>query len=76
MTGVQTCALPISLEQVMSIAYLGPEGTYTQAAALKHFGHSVETVSQASIADVFREVESGNAAYGVEIGRASCRERV
>jgi len=55
----------LALEQVMSIAYLGPEGTYTQAAALKHFGHSVETVSQASIADVFREVESGNAAYGV-----------
>lgn len=55
----------LALEQVMSIAYLGPEGTYTQAAALKHFGQSVETVSQASIADVFREVESGNAAYGV-----------
>ncbi|MFO7604574.1 MAG: prephenate dehydratase [Gammaproteobacteria bacterium] len=55
----------LALEQVMTIAYLGPQGTYTQAAALKHFGHSVETVSQASIADVFREVESGNAAYGV-----------
>ena len=55
----------LALEQVMSIAYLGPEGTYTQAATLKHFGHSVETIPQASIADVFREVESGNAAYGV-----------
>ena len=55
----------LALEQVMSIAYLGPEGTYTQAAALKHFGHSVETVPQTNIADVFREVESGNAAYGV-----------
>ena len=55
----------LALEQVMTIAYLGPKGTFTQAAALKHFGHSVETISQASIADVFREVESGNAAYGV-----------
>ena len=55
----------LALEQVMLIAYLGPEGTYTQAAALKHFGHSVDTMPQASIADVFREVESGNAAYGV-----------
>ncbi len=55
----------LALEQVMSIAYLGPEGTYTQTAALKHFGHSVATLPQASIADVFHEVESGNMAYGV-----------
>ncbi len=55
----------LALEQVMTIAYLGPEGTFTQAAALKHFGHSVETVSLATIKDVFREVESGNASYGV-----------
>lgn len=55
----------LALEQVMSIAFLGPEGTFTQAAALKHFGHSVNTLPLATIGDVFREVESGNASYGV-----------
>ncbi len=55
----------LALEQVMTIAYLGPEGTFTQAAALKHFGHAVQTAPQASIGDVFREVESGSAHYGV-----------
>jgi chorismate mutase/prephenate dehydratase len=55
----------LALEQPMKIAYLGPEGTFTQAAALKHFGHSIKTVSLASISDVFREVESGVAHYGV-----------
>ncbi len=55
----------LALEQVMTIAFLGPEGTFTQAAALKHFGHSVQTVPLATIGDVFREVESGAASYGV-----------
>ncbi|VAW90859.1 Chorismate mutase I / Prephenate dehydratase [hydrothermal vent metagenome] len=55
----------LALEQVMNIAFLGPEGTFTQSAALKHFGHSVKTLPLASIPDVFREVESGNASYGV-----------
>ncbi len=55
----------LALEQVMNIAYLGPEGTFTQAAALKHFGHSVKTLPLATIGDVFREVESGNVSYGV-----------
>ncbi len=55
----------LAVEQVMNIAFLGPEGTFTQAAALKHFGHSVKTRPMSSIADVFREVESGAASYGV-----------
>ena len=55
----------LALEQVMTIAFLGPEGTFTQSAALKHFGHSVKTLPLTSIRDVFREVESGNASYGV-----------
>ncbi len=55
----------LAVEQVMKIAFLGPEGTFTQSAALKHFGHSVQTLPFASIGDVFREVESGNASYGV-----------
>ncbi len=55
----------LALEMPMTIGYLGPEGTFTQAAALKHFGHSVQTVPLGAIDDVFREVESGSAHYGV-----------
>ena len=55
----------LALEKTLMIAFLGPEGTFTQAAALKHFGHSVGTVPFNSIADVFREVESGSCDYGV-----------
>jgi chorismate mutase/prephenate dehydratase len=55
----------LALEQPMTVAYLGPEGTFTQAAALKHFGHSVTTASLDSISEVFREVESGSSNYGV-----------
>ena len=47
----------LALEQQMNVAYLGPAGTFTQSAALKHFGHSVKTTAQASIGEVFREVE-------------------
>lgn len=55
----------LALERVMKIAFLGPEGTFTQAAALKHFGHSVQTLPMSTIGDVFREVESGTSSYGV-----------
>ncbi|MFP5429908.1 MAG: prephenate dehydratase [Gammaproteobacteria bacterium] len=55
----------LALEHPMRIAFLGPNGTFTQTAALKHFGHSVETVPIASIDEVFREVEAGAVNYGV-----------
>ena len=55
----------LALEQPLKIAYLGPEGTFTQAAALKHFGHSVETVAMSCIPDVFAEVQSGHASFGL-----------
>ena len=55
----------LALEQTLDIAFLGPEGTFTQAAALKHFGHSVKTTAMGSIDQVFREVESGACQYGV-----------
>jgi chorismate mutase/prephenate dehydratase len=55
----------LALEKPLNIAFLGPEGTFTQAAALKHFGHAVSMHSMSTISDVFVEVETGGADYGV-----------
>lgn len=55
----------LALEQPMEIAYLGPQGTFTQAAALKHFGHSVITRPVGNIAEVFDAVERKICDYGV-----------
>jgi chorismate mutase / prephenate dehydratase len=55
----------LSLEQPLTIAYLGPAGTYTEAAAVKQFGHFATTCALASIDEVFREVEAEAAHYGV-----------
>ncbi len=60
---VISCCL--NLEQPLTIAYLGPQGTYTEAATIKQFGHFAGTRAQTSIDEVFREVESGGAHYGV-----------
>jgi len=59
---ISTC---LSLEHALEVAYLGPEGTYTHAALLKHFGGAVTPRPQATIAEVFREVASGGCDYGV-----------
>jgi chorismate mutase/prephenate dehydratase len=55
----------LALEQRLQVAFLGPSGTFTEEASYKHFGHSVQTLPTSSIDDVFREVESDNANYGV-----------
>ena len=55
----------LALELPLEIAYLGPEGTFTQAAVLKQFGHSVQTRPMRAIPDVFKAVESGACNYGV-----------
>lgn len=55
----------LALEERQTIAYFGPEGTFTQAAALKHFGHSINTHPLNDINEVFREVESKACSYGV-----------
>lgn len=48
-----------------TVAYLGPAGTYTQAAALNHFGSECKLEPCNSIDDVFTRVETGSAEYGV-----------
>ncbi len=55
----------LALERQQVIAYLGPEGTFTQSATKKHFGHGVHSDPYATISEVFREVEAGAADYGV-----------
>ncbi len=54
-----------ALEDKMSVAYLGPEGTYSQEAALKHFGGMVPVLPCASIDEVFRRVETEAVGYAV-----------
>ena len=54
-----------ALEAQMTVAYLGPEGTFTEAAALKRFGSAVQGRLCSTIDDVFRSVESGAVHYGV-----------
>lgn len=55
----------LALEKPAEVAFLGPEGTYTHAAALKHFGQAVVATPYSSIASVFAEVENQQARYGV-----------
>lgn len=55
----------LALEQPLRIAYFGPEGTFTESAAKKHFGAAPDFTALPTIDDVFRAVESGNADYGV-----------
>jgi len=54
-----------SLEKKLTVAYLGPEATFTHIAGRQQFGHSAQFVPERSISDVFEEVERGHADYGV-----------
>ena len=55
----------LAQQEPLKVAYLGPEGTFTQAAVMTHFGHSVRGLALSSIDEVFHEVESGTADFGV-----------
>lgn len=55
----------LSLEKSMTIAYLGPEATFTHQAAIRRFGASLRYSAQKTIADVFAEVSKNRADYGV-----------
>ena len=52
-------------EKPLKVAFLGPEGTYTHSAAVKHFGSLIETHPVESIEEVFRTVEADAANFGV-----------
>ncbi|MCC7259173.1 MAG: prephenate dehydratase [Gammaproteobacteria bacterium] len=55
----------LAQEEPLKVGYLGPEGTFSQSAVYKHFGHSVRALPLATIDEVFHEVESGTADFGV-----------
>ena len=55
----------LALEKTMTIAYFGPEATFTHQAALQKFGASLNYAAQKTIADVFMEVGKRAADYGV-----------
>jgi chorismate mutase/prephenate dehydratase len=54
-----------ALEDSMTAAYLGPEGTFSQEAAVKHFGGLTALAPCGSIDEVFRSVETGGVGYGI-----------
>jgi len=54
-----------ALEAPLSVAFLGPEGTFSELATFKRFGRAVQGQPCATIDEVFREVESGAAEYGM-----------
>lgn len=55
----------LSLEDILKIGYLGPEGTFSNLAALKHFGSSAKLMPTDKIVDVFMGVERGWYNYGI-----------
>jgi chorismate mutase / prephenate dehydratase len=54
-----------ALEKRVSVAYLGPVGTFSEQAVHQHFGRAIEGMPCTSIDDVFRAVEAGTAEFGV-----------
>jgi len=55
----------LSLEEQLKIGYLGPQGTYSEEATMKHFGRSVIGVPHSGIAEIFAAVEADSVRFGV-----------
>ncbi|MBM3879021.1 MAG: prephenate dehydratase [Verrucomicrobia bacterium] len=55
----------LGLEKSLTIAYFGPQATFTHQAAIRRFGSSLQYVPLRTIADVFAEVARNRADYGV-----------
>jgi chorismate mutase-like protein len=55
----------LAQQEPLKVGYLGPEGTFSEQAVFKHFGHSAKGFPLASIAEVFDEVAAGRADFGM-----------
>jgi chorismate mutase/prephenate dehydratase len=55
----------LAQQEPLKVGFLGPEGTFSQQAVLKHFGHSVRALPLPAINEVFEEVQAGHADFGV-----------
>lgn len=55
----------LALEQPTTVAYLGPEGSYSHASVVKQFGASAHPVAVSTIEEVFDAVEKNEAMYGI-----------
>lgn len=55
----------LAMQQKIKIAFLGPIGTFSQAAVFKHFGNEIETVTTETIEEVFQQVAAHRSDYGV-----------
>jgi chorismate mutase/prephenate dehydratase len=55
----------LAQQEPLKVGFLGPEGTFTQQAVLKHFGHSARALPLPTIAEVFLEVQMSHADFGV-----------
>lgn len=54
-----------ALEKRLTVAYLGPAGTYSEQAVWQQFGQAVDGLPCVSIDEIFRSVEAGTAEFGV-----------
>ncbi len=54
-----------ALERPLSVAFLGPAGTFSEMALFRHFGREVRTVSCSSIDEVFRQAETNAVNYAI-----------
>jgi chorismate mutase / prephenate dehydratase len=54
-----------ALERQVSVAYLGPPGTFSETALRTAFGASVEGLACVTLDEVFRATEAGSADFGI-----------
>ncbi len=53
------------LESMLTVAYIGPSGTFSEQSAFEHFGHSINCLPCDSFDEIFRSVEAGQADVGM-----------
>lgn len=55
----------LAMEKPLEVAFLGPRGTFTQQAVIKHFGSAVKEVPFLFFNEIFQAVESGYCQFGI-----------